>query len=443
MFSCAKCGYQSIKRMGKCPECEAWESFSEEKEPVAQSSGIAREKIPPKPLKDVKEGNYQRIPTKIDELDRILGGGLVKGEIILVGGEPGVGKSTLLLEVAAKLSDLGKTLYVSAEESPQQVALRAQRLNLEGEKLYILGEDDLRAVAQYVQDNGYEYLVVDSVQVVFLPDTEGSKGSVNQIRASADYLTQLAKALGVVVFVVGHVTKDGAIAGPKLLEHIVDCVLYFEGEVTSGYRILRASKNRFGPTGNIAVFEMVSEGLREVKKIDELFLPHKNKPLSGSAVTCAVEGMRPLLVEVQALTTKAAFGMVRRRAIGFDFNRFSVLTAIIEKRLKINLGSEDIFLNVAGGLRLNDPAVDLAAIMAVVSSVKDKEVKNNPVLIGEVGLAGEIRRVNNINQRLKEVERANFKHCFIPESNLKEVDNSFKFIIQGYSSLKDLVEEIF
>ncbi|MDP2923443.1 MAG: DNA repair protein RadA [Candidatus Omnitrophota bacterium] len=439
MFFCSNCGYKSVKWLGKCPLCEGWETFAQEQETIA--ADVVREKGSPKLLKDVDQRDYERVFTGIEEFDRVLGGGLVKGEIILVGGEPGVGKSTLLLEVAVALSRKYKMLYVSAEESPQQLVLRAKRLESNFENLYVLGEDNVENVYAYIKEQGFKFIVIDSIQVVYSTRREGSKGSVSQIKGCADYLTQIAKSLGVVIFVVGHVTKEGVIAGPKLLEHIVDCVLYFEGEILSNYRILRATKNRFGPTGDIAVFEMVSSGLKEVKKIADIFLPHQQQAISGSSVVCIIEGLRPLLIELQSLVSRASFGVVRRRSLGFDFNRFSLLVAIIEKRIKLSLSNEDVFLNVAGGLRINDPAADLGAVMAIVSSHKEKELSLNSVFMGEVGLGGELRRVNNINLRLKEIERANFKRCFIPEANLKEVDKKFSFRIEGFSSLKEVLEE--
>lgn len=441
MFVCTNCGYKSVKWMGKCPLCSAWESFSEE--PTAEKGVFTRKRVPPVLLKDITGTDYERILTGIEEFDRILGGGLVFGQVSLIGGEPGVGKSTLLLEIASRLADYDKTLYVSAEESPQQVAIRSKRLKGNFDNLYILGEDNLEQVYRYIQDEGFKFIVIDSIQVVYCPQYEGSKGSVPQIRGCADYLTQIAKSLGVIIFIVGHVTKEGAIAGPKLLEHIVDSVLYFEGEQLSDYRILRAIKNRFGPTGNIAVFEMISQGLREVKEVADLFLPHKEETVPGSCVAAIMEGVRAILVELQSLVSKSNFGMARRRSLGFDFNRFSLLTAIIEKRLKFSLSGEDVFLNAAGGLKINDPAADLAAVMAIISSYQEKEIFSSAVFIGEVGLAGELRRVSNINLRLKEVERTNFKRCFIASSNLKEVDKGFKFRIDGFSNLKDVVDEVF
>lgn len=445
MFYCSNCGYKSIKWLGKCPLCESWESFVREEESSGVPFGpvVKKEKAQPKRLKDIKQADYARFCSGIDEFDRILGGGLVKGEIILVGGEPGVGKSTLLLEVSSKLASEKKTLYVTAEESAEQVVLRAERLNSNFDRLFVVGEDNLEEVFEHINTGGFEVIVVDSIQAVYCSQYEGVKGSVSQIRGCADYLTQIAKSLGVVVIVVGHVTKEGVIAGPKLLEHIVDAVFYFEGEKLSNYRILRAMKNRFGPTGDIAVFEMSAAGLKEVKKTEDLFLPHKNKAVSGSCIVCVIEGLRPILIELQALVSRASFGTVRRRSLGFDFNRFSLLIAIIEKRVKISLGSEDVFLNIAGGVKIGDPSADLGAVMAIISSCKDKELPQNTVFIGEVGLAGELRKVNNINSRLKEVERAGFKRCFIPESNLKETDKKNNFEILSFSSLKEVVEEVF
>ncbi|MFA5007966.1 MAG: DNA repair protein RadA [Candidatus Omnitrophota bacterium] len=441
MFYCSNCGYKSVKWLGKCPLCEGWETFAEEKEEV-QEGQILKDKIAPRPIKEIEEKDYKRIVTGLNEFDRIIGGGLVDGEIILIGGEPGVGKSTLLLEISSTLAAKGKTLYVSAEESPQQVSLRASRLSITESNLYILGEDNLETVFGYIKEHGFKFIVIDSIQVVLNSRSEGPKGSVSQLKGCADYLTQIAKSLNVVIFVVGHVTKEGVIAGPKLLEHIVDCVLYFEGEILSNYRILRAVKNRFGPTGDIAVFEMLSSGLKEVTSLADLFLPHKDEAISGSSVVCVIEGLRPLLIELQSLVSKASFGVVRRRSLGFDFNRFSLLIAIIEKRLKMSLSSEDVFLNVAGGIKINDPAADLGAVIAIISSYKEKEPPLSSAFIAEVGLAGELRRVSNINLRLKEIERAGFSRCFIPESNLKEVDSRFKFKIEGFSSLKEVIEKI-
>ncbi|MDD5070111.1 MAG: DNA repair protein RadA [Candidatus Omnitrophica bacterium] len=442
MFACSECGYKSIKWLGKCPYCSGWETFNEEK-PVPKKGHLQKEKSAPALLKDIQEQDYKRIKSSIKGFDRILGGGLVPGEVVLVGGEPGVGKSTLLLEVAAKLSNQGKTLYVSAEESPQQIALRVKRLKQESDNLYILGEDNLETVYEHIKRQQFRFVIVDSIQVVHCADYEGSKGTISQIRGCADYLTQIAKSTGIVLFVVGHVTKDGAIAGPKLLEHIVDCVLYFEGETLSNYRILRATKNRFGPTGDISLFEMVSTGLKEVEDTSDIFIPHRQGPISGSSIVCVIEGVRPMLIELQSLVSRSSFGVARRRSLGFDFNRFSLLIAIIEKRLKIPLSGEDVFLNVAGGLKLTDPAADLGAVIAMISSHREKDVFMDIAFIGEVGLAGELRRVRNINLRLKEIERAKFKSCFIPETNKKDLDQGFSLNINPVKSLPEVIEAVF
>lgn len=441
MFVCSECGYKSIKWLGKCPHCERWESFAEEKE-SSDRRQIPREVIIPKPFKEVASLSSERMPTGLSEFDRILGAGVVNGEILLVGGEPGIGKSTLLLEVASCLSEKGKTLYVSAEESVEQVLLRAKRLRVERNNLYLVADDNLEDIYHSIQEQRFKFVVVDSIQVVYTPQCEGQKGSLSQIRGCAEYLTHIAKSQGVVIFIVGHVTKEGLLAGPKALEHIVDCVLYFEGDSLSNYRILRATKNRFGPTGDIAVFEMTSQGLKEVTETTDIFLPHQKQPISGSCVVCVVEGIRPLLVELQSLVSRASFGVVRRRSIGFDFNRFSLLIAIIEKRLKLSLASEDVFLNVAGGLWVNDPAADLGVVVAVVSSFKEKEVPPDCVFMSEVGLAGELRRLSNINVRLKEIERARFKRCFISEANAKDVDIKLNLKIEAYSSLKEVMEAL-
>ncbi|MBD3246267.1 MAG: DNA repair protein RadA [Candidatus Omnitrophica bacterium] len=444
MFVCAQCGYQSIKWLGKCPHCGEWESFREPEPKIRISNRRAsREVIPPRPFSEIQQHSYRRIYTGIKEFDQVLGGGFVQGEIVLVGGAPGVGKSTLLLEVAAQFAKKEKTLYVSAEESPEQVALRVERLGKALGNLYVVGEDDLAQIERYVREYEFKFVVIDSVQVVYTPECEGSKGSISQIRGCADHLTRIAKSSGVVICVVGHITKEGSIAGPKLLEHIVDCVLYFEGEALSHYRILRASKNRFGPTGDIALFEMTARGLKEVSKTADLFLPHREEKVSGSSVVCSLEGIRPVFVELQALVSRASFGTVRRRSLGFDFNRFSLLIAIIEKRLKLAFSGEDVFLNVAGGIRLNDPATDLGAAVAIVSSYKERPVSFDTVFIGEIGLAGEVRRVSRINGRLKEAYRGNFRRCFIPEVNTKDLDAPKNLKVVPCATLQDVIHKVF
>jgi len=443
MFVCSECGYQSIKWLGKCPVCSSWESFIEEQEVRPKNKKLSSSKYHPKLFRDIEESKAVRFPTGIREFDRILGGGLIEGEVVLIGGEPGVGKSTLLLQVAGSLSKAKKILYVSAEESPQQVSFRAKRLYADFGNLYIVGDDNVLNLYEYLKEYKFEIVLIDSIQVMHHPDIDSTRGSINQVRSCAEFLVRLAKTQNVTVVIIGHITKDGSLAGPKLLEHIVDCVLYFESELVSSYRILRTTKNRFGSTGEMAVFEMTSFGLKEVRNISDIFLPHKDNPVAGSAICCALEGLRPVLIELQALVSKSSFGMVRRRSVGFDFNRFSLLVATIEKRLKITLSTQDIFLNVAGGVRISDPAVDLAALCAIISSFKEKELEANSVFIGEVGLAGELRPVNNISLRLKEVERCGFKQCFVPHGNMNEIKGGkYPFKIVGLKSIEEVLKII-
>lgn len=443
MYICRECGYQSVRWMGKCPSCQVWETFQQESHQSSVKLDL-KSQSRPQLLKSVDKQDWLRFETHLNEFDRLIGGGLVKGQVILIGGEPGVGKSTLLLEIASRLSGEGKTLYVSAEESPQQIRLRANRIKgANCDNIYVIDEEKVENIFEIIQSENFKFIFIDSIQVMTSSAAEGTKGSVLSVRSCADYLTQIAKALGVVVFIVGHVTKSGAIAGPKLLEHIVDSVLYFEGETTSNYRILRSMKNRFGPTGDIAVFDMTSSGLLEVKKINDIFLPQAGNPSCGSCVICPVEGLRPILVELQSLVSRATFGTVRRRSLGFDFNRFSLLVAIIEKRLKVAISGEDIFLNVAGGLRINDPAADLGAAVAILSSFLEKNAPVDTVFVGEVGLGGELRKVRDVNSRLKEISRADFRYCFIPEANKKEVDKRFSAKIISLSTLGEVYDKLF
>ncbi|MFH1769022.1 MAG: DNA repair protein RadA [Candidatus Omnitrophota bacterium] len=442
MFLCSTCGHKSIKWLGKCPVCNSWESFNQEDDSNPQESLLdfpAESK--PERFSEIKRGLPLRITTDIEEFDRILGGGMVEGEVVLVGGEPGVGKSTLLLQIGGVLSEKNNVLYVSGEESCQQVAMRAKRLGVDCEKLFLLGADNILNIYNHINDYKFNIVIIDSIQVIYYPKLDSFRGSLNQVRGCAEFFTRMAKLKGVIFFIIGHVTKGGLIAGPKLMEHIVDCVLYFEPEITSNYRILRSIKNRFGSTGEIAVFEMTSSGLKEVKVLSDIFLPHKEKPVAGSSIACVVEGLKPLLIELQSLVCQSSFGVVRRRSLGFDFNRFSLLVAIIEKRLKVSLVNQDVFLNVAGGIRITDPAADLAAICAILSSCKEKEMEDNTAFIGEVGLAGELRPVSNINLRLKEVEKGGFRKCFIPDRNFKDVDRKlYSFDIVALESVKEIAD---
>jgi DNA repair protein RadA/Sms len=429
IFTCQHCGNQSAKWLGKCPDCNSWNSFVEE-DYADVSSGKAKERSAlyrdkPVLLKDVQVNEAGRIQTGIAELDRVLGGGIVKGSVVLVGGDPGIGKSTISLQISNQLSQKGHTvLYVSGEESVAQTKLRAGRLGQEGAGglLYIVNQTDLSLIAEHINKLKPGLVIIDSIQVVFEPSIGSSAGSVSQVRECAGILTQLAKTTATTIFLIGHVTKEGAIAGPRVLEHIVDTVLYFEGDRFSAYRILRAVKNRFGSTNEIGVFEMSQEGLKEVNNPSEIFLSEKPKNVSGSVVVSVLEGSRPLLVEIQALVSRSSFGYARRRAEGFDFNRLSLLVAVLEKRIGLSLEAEDIFVNVAGGIKIEDPSADLAVSLAVSSAFRDQPVLEGLVVLGEVGLAGEIRSITQAALRISEAEKLGFSHCILPANSLKNIN---------------------
>ena len=426
VFSCQKCGYQSPKWSGRCPDCQGWNTFVEEDYSPVDSK--AKERVTlykdgPVLLKDVQVKEDSRLKTGILELDRVLGGGIVKGSVILIGGDPGVGKSTISLQVSNQLTRHSTTvLYVSGEESTHQTKLRAKRLGAhDSENLYIVNQTDLSLISEYIKKLKPDVVIIDSIQVIFDPEISSSAGSVSQVRECAGVLAQLAKTSGTSIFIIGHVTKEGTLAGPRVLEHIVDTVLYFEGDRFSVYRILRAVKNRFGSTNEIGVFEMSSEGLTEVKNPSEIFLSERPKDVSGSVVTSILEGSRPLLVEIQALVSKSSFGYARRRAQGFDFNRLSLLIAVLEKRIGLALEVEDIFVNVAGGIKIEDPTADLAVAVAVASAFREQMVIADTVILGEIGLAGEIRSISQIVLRINEAEKLGFKHAIIPKNNYKSL----------------------
>lgn len=425
VFSCQKCGFQSPKWLGKCPDCQAWNSFAEEDYSVTLPGKMkersALYKEAPVLLKDVQVKEEGRLKTGIAELDRVLGGGIVRGSVILIGGDPGVGKSTISLQVSNQLTHKGaKVLYVSGEESVGQTKMRAKRLGAhDSDGLYIVNQTDLALILEHIRNLKPDVVFIDSIQVMFDPEISSSAGSVSQVRECAGMITQLAKTSGASVFIIGHVTKEGTLAGPRLLEHIVDTVLYFEGDRFSIYRILRAVKNRFGSTNEIGVFEMSGQGLAEVKNPSEIFLSERPKDVSGSVVTSILEGSRPLLVEIQSLVSRSSFGYARRRSQGFDFNRLSLLVAVLEKRIGLALEAEDIFVNVAGGIKIEDPAADLAVAVAVASAFKGEMVVADTVILGEVGLAGEIRSISQPGLRINEAEKLGFKHAIIPKNNYK------------------------
>ncbi len=429
VFNCQNCGYQSPKWLGKCPDCNQWNSFAEEDyaplTPRKAKERVALYKQEPVLLKDVEVKEENRLKTGILELDRVLGGGVVPGSVILIGGDPGIGKSTISLQVSNQLAREGcVVLYISGEESVAQTKLRAKRLDAGGKEdnLYIVNQTDLSFIVEYIKKFKPEVVIVDSIQVIFEPTISSSPGSVSQVRECAGILTQLAKTTGTSVIIIGHVTKEGALAGPRVLEHIVDTVLYFEGDRFSMYRILRAVKNRFGSTNEIGVFEMGSGGLAEVRNPSEIFLSERPKDVSGSVVVSVLEGTRPLLVEIQALASKSLFGYARRRAQGFDYNRLSLLVAVLEKRIGLHLEAEDIFVNVAGGIKVDDPAADLAVAVALASAFREQMVIADTILLGEVGLTGEVRSVSQAVLRINEAEKLGFKKCILPRNNYKNLD---------------------
>lgn len=421
-FYCVECGNEVLRWQGQCPACGAWNTIVEKptspKGKTPKSASGRREAsvgfTRPRLISEVETTQELRFETGMGELDRVLGGGAVKGSLVLVGGAPGIGKSTLMLQICDNLCRFANVLYVSGEESERQIKLRAERLNVCGEGLYLLAETNLENILEAAEELRPDILIVDSIQTLYNGDLTTSPGSVGQVKDCTLALMNLAKGMGITVFVIGHVNKDGAIAGPKVLEHMVDCVLYFEGEQHTTYRILRAAKNRFGATNEIGVFEMADSGLTEVPNPSEMLLEGRPTNTPGTCVTCAMEGIRPILAEVQALLTPTSFNMPRRMVSGVDFNRTLLLLAVLEKRGGLLVNSCDAYINVVGGLELSEPAVDLATIIALASSFRDKPVPGDLAAIGEVGLTGELRSVNAVNQRLSEIRRLGFTKCILP-----------------------------
>jgi len=415
IFVCRNCGKESLKWLGRCPNCQEWNSF-EETVVSTTPAPIADLSNPPRELSRVAKDNSDRLPLPLNELNRVLGGGLVSGSLVLMGGEPGIGKSTLLLQVSASVAQAGgKVAYVSGEETLSQIRLRAERLGVSGERLYLLAETDLNAIISQLEQLEPSLVVIDSIQAVSLPELESAAGSIGQVRECTLRLMHWAKPGAVPVFVAGHVTKDGTIAGPRVLEHIVDVVLYLEGEPFSAYRVLRGVKNRFGSTNEVGVFEMKSEGLMEVDNPSKAFLAQRLEEAVGSAVVPTLEGSRPLLVEIQALTTPTSFGLPRRTANGVDFNRLLLITAVLTKRVGLKLGNQDIIVNVTGGLKVGEPAADLGIALAIASSARDIAVDPALVAAGEVGLSGELRAVSQLERRVAEAARLGFKRCLVPK----------------------------
>jgi len=443
VFVCQECGYESAKWMGKCPSCGEWNTFVEEmgiKGRGALETGIMSYSQP-EALLQISLQQEERYTTELKELDHVLGGGIVKGSLILIGGDPGIGKSTLLLQVCNALADKhGRVLYVSGEESVKQIKMRANRLNVSAEELYLVSETNMDVIMSHVESLKPGFLVVDSIQTVFIPQLSSAPGSVTQVREATGVMMRLAKNQGITTFIVGHVTKEGAIAGPRVLEHMVDTVLYFEGDRHHSYRILRGVKNRFGSTNEIGVFEMRDRGLIQIFNPSEILLSERTHGVSGSVVLCSMEGTRPVLVEVQALVSTTAFGMARRMSTGIDYNRVILLMAVVEKRVGMQLYNQDAYVNVVGGLKIDEPAADLAVVIAIASSLRNIPVSPELVVMGEVGLTGEVRGVSHIDKRINESLRLGFKQCVVPYDNLKRLTIPKGIDVVGVNSISQALE---
>ena len=446
VFFCTECGNETPKWQGKCPSCGAWNSIEEhvEKPMIAagrsKSAPVGMSRTPQR-LSEVSTDREIRFSTGLGELDRVLGGGAVAGSLVLVGGAPGIGKSTLLLQICNSLCADRSVLYISGEESEKQLKLRAQRLNVDPDELYILSETRLSDIIEAVDAIKPDILIVDSIQTLYSDANESSPGSVSQVKECTMAMLQLSKTEGITVFVVGHINKDGAIAGPKVLEHMVDCVMYFEGDPNSSYRLLHAAKNRFGSTNEIGVFEMVDTGLNEVPNPSQMLLEGRPEGASGTCVTCVMEGTRPVLAEVQALVCKTSFNVPRRTSDGFDFNRAALLLAVAEKRGGMKLNIFDAYINVIGGLKLDEPGADLSVALAVASSYMDKPIADDLVAIGELGLTGEIRNVSQLNQRLAEVARLGFKQCIIPFGRTEKLEVPEGLTVYKVKNLREAIDK--
>lgn len=449
-FVCQNCGYVSPRYLGRCPNCSEWNTLVEEVEQksvtlkASPRVAISGAKTTPQKIDTVTVSKTPRVDTKNGELNRVLGGGVVPGSMVLIGGDPGIGKSTLLLQVSGSLSDQGgKLLYVSGEESASQIKLRADRLDVSGSEFYLYPETDMGSILQNIEDLKPDYVVIDSVQTMQMPEITSAVGSVAQIREVTAALMQVAKTNGITIFIVGHVTKGEAIAGPKILEHMVDTVLYFEGDMHRSYRILRAVKNRFGSTNEIGVFEMRDGGLAEVPNPSEIFLEERLNGATGSAVVVSLEGTRPILAEIQALVTPTAFGNAKRTTTGLDHNRVSLIMAVLEKRAGLLLQNQDAYLKAAGGVKLDEPAIDLAIAMSIVSSYRDQQTAPDDCFIGELGLTGEIRRVTRIDQRVAEAAKLGFKRVFVPQNNLAGFEFPKNIEVVGVKTLSEALRQVF
>jgi DNA repair protein RadA/Sms len=448
VYCCQTCGYQTPKWMGKCPDCGTWDSIVEERSTLRSLRDAHRSPdgplSAPVAIDSIELEAENRLLTDIREFDRVLGGGLVPGTLVLIGGDPGIGKSTLMLQALYGLANQGhRVLYVSGEESIQQIRLRSRRLNTAASELMVVSEVEIDAILQMVQDAPPKVLVVDSIQTMYSPELTSAPGSVSQVRESTVRLMMMAKKTGIPTLLVGHVTKDGAIAGPKLLEHMVDTVLYFEGDRNHIFRILRAVKNRFGSTNEIGVFEMKDRGLDEVANPSTVFLSERPANAPGSAVTASMEGTRPILIELQALASSTSFGTPRRTILGLDPNRVALLAAVMEKQIGMHLMGYDIFMNVAGGIRVIEPAVDMAIVAAIASSFLDKPLADGTVVLGEVGLTGEVRAIGHVDSRVAEIKKMGFKRCLVPDGNFKRIRDIKGIQVAGIKSVSEAMDMLF
>ena len=446
IFVCSDCGNESTKWLGKCPACGSWNSFYEQKIVETKSAGISKGisagNITPQALNTYEAKETIRTHTGFQELDRVLGGGLVKGSLVLLGGEPGIGKSTLILQICDKIKGDGKVLYVSGEESAEQIKLRADRLGINNEDILFLGETNIDIVNQAIINVNPKLVIIDSIQTMYSDEITAAAGSVSQVREITGQVMRVCKSRGITTIIIGHVTKEGNIAGPRVLEHMVDTVLYLEGERYFSYRILRGVKNRFGSTNEIGMFEMQDKGMCEIDNPSDILISEREDNPAGSCIVATMEGTRPILVELQALTSQTVFGYPKRTANGIDYNRLSLLLAVLEKKAGVMLGSQDVYLNVVGGLKVNEPAVDLGVALVTASSFKNVPIPKDMIILGEVGLTGEIRRINLIEKRLKEAEKLGFKKCIIPESNKKDLKEKYKLDIICVKNINEAIQKI-
>lgn len=441
VFFCQNCGHEAGKWLGQCPACKEWNTFVEERVTVSKNTaGKNLRELEVIPLSQVKSEEEERVCTRIEELDRVLGGGIVPGSLILVGGDPGIGKSTLLLQVCQRLAESEKKiLYISGEESLRQIKLRAQRMGNFTDQLLLLCETNLELIKQVIEWEKPSTVIIDSIQTMYSEEVGSAPGSVSQVREATNTLMQLAKGMCITIFIVGHVTKEGTVAGPRVLEHMVDTVLYFEGDRHASYRILRGVKNRFGSTNEIGVFEMQHDGLREVKNPSEFMLNGRLEESTGSVVACSMEGTRPILLEIQALVCESNFGMPRRTAAGTDYNRVNLLMAVLEKRIGYRLSNYDAYVNIAGGIKINEPALDLGIVMAIVSSYKNRAIDEGTIVFGEVGLSGEVRAVSMPEQRVAEAKKLGFHTCIIPAVSVESLKDTKDIKIIGVKNINEAI----